>query len=169
MTPGCGDAADPSARCCRARPIIGHRQDQLQASLSDYADERADQPYMRAAASSARERNLRRAARRAGARSWPNQQKATLSGAAMRPDSRLFAALIHLSSAPRQAQIAVICVPRLASAEQQRIARDGDLVWAGVRTRRGQRPGPWWARPCSRTRRRRPGGRAACWRHPLQR
>lgn len=46
MTPGCGDAADRNARCCRARPIIGHRQDQVQASLSDYADERADHPYM---------------------------------------------------------------------------------------------------------------------------
>lgn len=59
MTPGCGDAADPGAQCRRARPIIGHRQGQVQASLSDYADERADQPYMRAAASSARWRNLR--------------------------------------------------------------------------------------------------------------
>jgi hypothetical protein len=37
---GCGDAAQPSARCCRARTIIGHRQDQVQASLSDYAGER---------------------------------------------------------------------------------------------------------------------------------
>jgi hypothetical protein len=53
MTPGSGEAADPSARCCRARPIIGHRQDQVQASLSDYADERTDHPYMRAGASSA--------------------------------------------------------------------------------------------------------------------
>ena len=35
---------------------------------------------------------------------------------------------IHLSSAPQQAQIAVICVPRLASAEQQRSAQDGDLA-----------------------------------------
>jgi hypothetical protein len=39
-----------------------------------------------------------------------------------RTERRLFAALIDLSSAPRQAQIAVICVPRLASAEQQRSA-----------------------------------------------
>jgi hypothetical protein len=53
-----GDTADPGAPCSRARPIIGHRQDQVQASLSDHADERADQPYMRAAASSARWRNL---------------------------------------------------------------------------------------------------------------
>jgi hypothetical protein len=31
--------------------------------------------------------------------------------------------------APRQAQIAVICLPRLAGAEQQRIVQNGDLVW----------------------------------------
>jgi hypothetical protein len=61
-------------------------------------------------------------------------------------ESDYFAALIDLSSAPRQAQIAVICVPRLAGAEQQRILQNGDLVWkAGsdpARTAAGPLVGP---------------------------
>jgi succinyl-diaminopimelate desuccinylase len=48
--------------------------------------------------------------------------------------------------APRQAQIAVICLPRLAGAEQQRIVQNGDLVWkAGsdpARTAAGPLVGP---------------------------
>jgi hypothetical protein len=47
--------------------------------------------------------------------------------------------------APRQAQIAVICLPRLAGAEQQ-IVQNGDLVWkAGsdpARTAAGPLVGP---------------------------
>jgi hypothetical protein len=47
MMPGCGDAADPSARCRRARPIAGHRQEQVPASLSGYADDRAGRLQLR--------------------------------------------------------------------------------------------------------------------------
>ena len=57
-----------------------------------------------------------------------------------------FAAPINLSSAPRQAQIAVICVPRLAGAEQQRIVQNGDLTWGTgsdpARTAAGPLAGP---------------------------
>jgi len=60
--------------------------------------------------------------------------------------SPTISALIDLSSAPRQAQIAVICVPRLAGAEQQRIVQNGDLTWGTgsdpARTAAGPLAGP---------------------------
>jgi hypothetical protein len=102
--------------------------------------------------------------RRVSATAW--RQRNTFGA-----ERRLFAALIDLPSAPRPAQIAVICMSRLTRAEHQRMAQnEGDLVWAAaVRTgtdsgralgvggggsdRNGQRPGPWWARPRSGVRR----------------